>query len=742
MGRKKIFQATYQITFLHKLLAGILLVLGLAALCGFQPYHVTVENLGPENRFSFLQEGEYVAEVAYAGSPAGNAVVFYSNEVTGEENQTGKELARRELAEGSGVVSVPLSLGQGVHGIRVKTDLDTESAFYINRLEIQSVKLQDTDAFFLGFLFLAAAFLTVAAGAFLPHEKYKDAAILAGMGLLASLPLFSDFLVDGNDLSFHLARIEGLYQGLRAGEFPVRINPVQISGYGSLSATMYPQLFLYPFALLRFGRVSLMLCYKLLLFVMNVTTASLTFHGVKKICGSRKVAFAACILYTFSLYRLNNLYFRAALGETLAMAFFPLVVWGIYEVLWGDRKKWYLLMLGVTGVLQSHVLSTQLCIFFLILEVLWFTAAGVKKDFWKRIFSGIKAAAMTLLVNAWFLAPFLFFCGQDLQSFHMENEVPGSAAYFSQMFALFMKPEGPSMLPGATQGEMPLTVGAVLVAGALLFCITVSKRTERTLSDQVGKHCLVYGLLSLFLASWLFPWEQLSRWELFNSLTAPLQFAWRFLGPASLFFCITAALGFVRFAQETEGRKWIYGAVAAVILCTTAYFFDSLSREAVQTADKMELEGGASSDSMYMYREGDSFQALHLDYSLEEAYIRTLHGTEAEYSGYEKKGTGISVHVIPPEKGASGVGEDRLLFPLYYFPGYQARVNGELVEVTGVNTLVSCALPLEEADIEVSYRGLGVFFLADAVTVVTAFGAGAWNIALFARKKRRSRVLQ
>lgn len=31
------------------------------------------------------------------------------------------------------------------------------------------------------------------------------------------------------------------------------------------------------------------------------------------------------------------------------MTFLPLVLWGIYEVLWGDCKKWYLLMLGMAG---------------------------------------------------------------------------------------------------------------------------------------------------------------------------------------------------------------------------------------------------------------------------------------------------------------------------------------------------------------------------------------------------------
>ena len=575
-------------------------MLGILFFCNPQAYQMTMEEDLSEKGIPFLQEGDYVLDVTYEGSPAGNSIIIYSEDMTGADNSLGCELARQEIAEGSGIVRIPLQLVQGVHDIRSKTELDDATAFYVKKMEIQSVQLQNTDHLLLGGLCLFAAMTTMLLGCCVPMEKYRDGAVLIGLGIIVSLPLFSDFLFEGNDMYFHLARLEGLYQGLRAGDFPVRINPVQISGYGSLSAAMYPQLFLYPAALLRFGRVSLMLCYKLLLVAINIGSAVTAFYGVKNICKSRRMALLASILYTFSLYRLNNLYFRAALGEVLAMVFLPLVVWGIYEVLWGERKRWIILTLGITGVLQSHVLSTELCVFFLILEVLYWAVSGKRRDFWKRVLDGCKAAALTVLLNASFLIPFLFFCGENLQSFHMENEVAISAAYFSQMFASYMTPDGPSLSLGTTQGEMPLTIGGILMAGAVLFCIMVSKRKGRTVTAQLGKHCLVFGLLSLLLASWLFPWEKLNGNAVINKLSTPLQFAWRFLGPASMFLCIVAAVGIVWFAEEKAGRSWVYGIMAVVLLGTSAYFFDMMTLQLNQTSDKMRLEGVNSSDSMYI----------------------------------------------------------------------------------------------------------------------------------------------
>ena len=45
--------------------------------------------------------------------------------------------------------------------------------------------------------------------------------------LMASIPLFNNYLIRGHDIYFHLMRIEGLAQGLGAGEFPVRKSKAQ-----------------------------------------------------------------------------------------------------------------------------------------------------------------------------------------------------------------------------------------------------------------------------------------------------------------------------------------------------------------------------------------------------------------------------------------------------------------------------------------------------------------------------------
>ncbi len=732
-------------------------------------------------QLGFLQTGEYTMEITYENSPGGNHILIWSDEMADEHNQMGILLAEQEINEGSGVIHVPLALDFPAYGVCVRTMLDEDDAGYLTKVLIQSNHLIYKDNYVLGVIvILVGVLLTVWFGRmnqaletdgvqakqkmFMGYpEKYMMPLVLAGLGLLASLPLFSDALLWGDDTAFHLVRLEGIYQGMRTGDFPVRITPQQMAGYGSLTAAMYPQLFLYPAALLRFMGVSLMVSYKILLVIINTATAFGAYYAAVNICDSRKIGLWMSILYTFSVYRLGNIYVRGALGESLAMVFLPLVIWGVYEVLWG-RGRWIVLVLGMTGMLESHVLSTQLCVLFMGAELIFWLFCRKKQQFGKRFWNGCKAVLVTLLLNASFLVPFLWFCGEDFQCFDMPLETFEHAVYFSQLFALFPPVEGASLGLGTTQHEMPLAIGGVLLAGVILFLFLLGRsdhgqserRENRQGKTDVGVHCLVYGGIALLMSSWLFPGERLVQAELLRSFFTPLQFSWRFLGPATVCWSLTAAIGIVGVAEGVFGRKqlrcvgtetvkgiesvremdvenrpgrtaaeqgymggfrMIYGIMAVLAIVSAAYFFDHLAQERDQRADKMALEGMSDGDGMYLYRDSEKFRAIQLDYHRNEAIIRTNPGGGMEYADYRKEGSHIHVEVTPVGKGA-----DVLMFPLYWFPGYEITVNGENVSVFPKDTLVSCKAPIERAVVEVHYGGFLIFRLADIVTFVTFCG--------------------
>lgn len=547
--------------------------------------------------------------------------------------------------------------------------------------------------------------------------------LAVGIGLIAGIPLYADFFMNGHDFSFHLLRIEGIYQAMAAGDFPVRLNPLQISGYGYLSATMYPQLFLYPVALLRFLHVSVITCYKLLLTVTNVGTALIAYYAVKNITRSEKIGLMMSFLYTLSAYRLMGIYMRCAIGEILAMTFIPLVIWGVYECLWG-RRRWIILTLGITGILQSHILSVEICALFMLLELFWWLISRKKKCVGKRILAGLKSVFAAVLLNLAFLVPFLYFSTHDLYCFNMSNSTANTVVYFSQMFSLFLDTSGISVPRGTTVNEMSLTVGTALLVGMFAFFFWISSEKKNTQEgENIGIHCAVYALAALFLSSWLMPWGGLiSRIPIVEKLTGSLQFVWRFLGIASSFMALCTAIGVVRLMEKKQERSWLTGVVITLCIITTWSLFDDLTGYLGQFSNPMEAEAVEDVDALYLYNGMDS-----LAYTRETAVPQTAGGTAIACSDYRKLGTHISMHVEPAQGTA-----DSLLFPLFYYPGYEIRINGTRVESYSVNWLLACDLPSVPSDIQVRYVGLPVFRICDVISILTM--AGIIFTAIWKRK--------
>lgn len=686
---------------------------------------------------TYLQQGDYVIYFDYDESPKDNCLVISSDTVITEDNKVGVEFLRLAIDGEKGSMKASFHLDQDTRKIHIYPEKLNELGNCITDMTVQSVVLQDRDNYFLSMLCVASAVFLLLLKKYYSNKNIREYGLVLAIGMLSCIPLLSPYLIGGNDLYIHLARIEGIYQGIGNGEFPVYINTVMMSGYGNLSASMYPQLFLYPLSILRAMEVSLYLCYKLLLVLINIITAFFSFYSVKNITKSEKAAYLACVFYTLSLYRMNDMYFRAALGEAMALTFLPLVLWGAYELLWGNSKKWYILTLGMSGVIESHVLTVEMCILFLLFEGACMLIYSRREKVYVRIVNGIKAICMTCLLNAFFIVPFLFFSGEDLQVFDMPNEVAGTGAYFSQMFALFPGAIGIDQFDGVANGEMPMTIGGVLLAGIIMFFMVCRKKRERDTAISIGKHCIYMGAMALYMASWIFPWETISRNAFVSQIVGSLQFAWRFLGPATLFLSVASAIGIVKYTENKKNGKWVIGIVCAAALASAFYFMDMLTQEAPQVADKMEIAESDLCDALYMYGNGDKFEALHLDYQRNRAVVKSYLGTEIKCENYVKKGTSISVDVA-----ASGaiLENDYIQFPLYYFPGYEIEINGQKAEAEVKNRLVACPVPDDRVHIEVKYNPPIMFDMANMITLLTTLLMTGYGIYVLLRRSKANGV--
>ena len=564
--------------------------------------------------------------------------------------------------------------------------------------------------------------------------RYSALAI-AAMVLAACLPLGFDYLIYGHDMSIHLTRIEGLKAGLQAGQFPVRLNPEIVNGKGYPFSLMYPDLLLYPAALLRLLGFSLQQVYQLYVFGVTLATALVTRFCLKRMFSSEGIALTGTALYLLSSYRLTNVYIRAAVGEYSAMIFLPLAVYGFWRIYTqpgqGVRLAWLPLALGFTGLLQTHLLTTEMAGLFALI----FCLAMAKRTFRRPVLPALgKAAGAALVWNLWFLTPMLHYMLAQacrISGKYDAATLRDSAAYLGQIFLMFGQGHGYS--ESLTEGlatEMPLTVGAVLGLGALLLllCLLDPKlRAADPGAARLGGFSLGLGALAVWLASTLFPWYDIylnAGW--LSSLLGKLQFAWRFLGPATVLLAVACCCA---LALLRRGRPdWLRPAAAALALLTLlpAGF---LTYEVCRDSEVVSYQSLAATDNVADQVGGGEY----MPYGMADGSLNAWQNNDPVFP------EGLTVtDYTPGTLQASFTCENTsdaevtAVLPLFAYPGYRLTA-GEGAALGEADGLRAVTVPAGySGSVQVAFVGFWFWRLADFVSL-----AGVAAAAVFCRWGRK-----
>lgn len=179
--------------------------------------------------------------------------------------------------------------------------------------------------------------------------------------LIAFSPYIRQDLIVGSDYPFHLARIETLAQNLSYGLFPNKVHVDLCYGYGYGVGFFYPDFFLYIPAIFMLLGFSLEVAFKLFAGILLSAIFLSMFYCVYRLTYDRYAALAAAAVFLFSNQVLGSFYYSFTLGTSTALIFIPLAICGMYLFLAQDENPW-ILGLGFTGLLYSHVLSTFLAV--------------------------------------------------------------------------------------------------------------------------------------------------------------------------------------------------------------------------------------------------------------------------------------------------------------------------------------------------------------------------------------------
>ena len=352
------------------------------------------------------------------------------------------------------------------------------------------------------------------------HEYTLWSFVIILITLIASYPLFTGHLVVGHDIFFHFNRIEDIKDALLGGQFPVRIEGASAVGLGSPTGIFYPNLFMYIPAALRIIGFSPLVSYNAFSFLINLATAFIAWWSFAKLFSSSRIGAVAAMFHVSFLYRLMDMYSRSAIGESLAMIFLPLALIGLWLTLHRSPDYWPAVVLGFTGVLSSHVLSS--------VALLGASLAMAFVSFW-RLFSWptlkaiFKAALFTLLLNIWFYAPFYSFYKHI--DFHMkQNSFGGSLDVYSFTWGCL--------------ADVHFLCGLLLIFLLAFFlgkCLYKKLRTTENVPLNLG-FILMLGLslLIVFATSESFPWLTVENIPFVGEHIKVMQFPFRFMMLASI----------------------------------------------------------------------------------------------------------------------------------------------------------------------------------------------------------------
>lgn len=314
-----------------------------------------------------------------------------------------------------------------------------------------------------------------------------------------------------SDWSFHSARVQQLYLNLKRGHLFTYIATDTFSKVGNGNFLFYPTIFLYPWVLLKFVFVPITayLIYVWLLFLATGLIAFWCMQSFTKEKTWQSLFFS--IIYLIAPYHLYLMLSNYVLGEAQAYTFIPLVLLGMYNVLY--KKKWIMLGISMTFMAYTHYvslfMSLEVCV--VILLCYWIQSKRIRLN--QFILLG-KSIGLFILLSIWQFIP-LF---TDYIHRGLARPISGF---------MLMESAGNFFTSAITndalnQGGIGLVLLTTLMFGWILI-------------DKNSKYMWIYllGILFTWMITTAFPWQYLVKTPL-----SIIQFPYRYTSYAIAFLAI------------------------------------------------------------------------------------------------------------------------------------------------------------------------------------------------------------
>lgn len=368
------------------------------------------------------------------------------------------------------------------------------------------------------------------------------------------------WLFSGQDLQFHLQRIDEMYNNLVHGHLNPYLATYDLNQLGSAVMSMYPKGPLYVFAAIRLLIKDPITSFYVGNMVMTFLCLVISYAAYRSIRHQDKAgAYVFAIAYSLSGLNITYNFLMVDIGISFTIIVLPLVFAGYYH--WITSGKYRMLTLGMTVVCLSHVLNILITLLALIILLI----IDIRKTNRLKWINLGKAVGITLLLSSSFWIPALHF---------------GTSVKMTKPFVFGLN--GISLIEytwGALTNNIAYGFTIVALAG---FVLAIVKYRDLT---RFSKEIFWVGIGFVILSSSIFPWSLFQH----TSLTL-LQFPWRFLILPQLGFTYLFSVIGVNLLGKVTQKQVRIGALALFSLVVLGLSLKSQSGRVNFTLKAPELK--------------------------------------------------------------------------------------------------------------------------------------------------------
>jgi len=528
----------------------------------------------------------------------------------------------------------------------------------------------------------------------------------------------------------HLLRVVEIHECWQDGVFYPRWAPDMAFGYGYPIFNYFAPLLYHLTELVHVVGLGFESSFKLVLIGCLVLGGWGIYALTKDILNPRAGILAAAA-YVYAPFMLREVFVRGGYPQIMAMCIMPAALWSFHRLVTTDHPVYLITSPILCGaVILSHNISGMLFFPLVMLFVVW-AAASARR--WHRIKHCAAALIMSLSLIAFFLIPAL--AEKPLVKL---DRLTQDYFDFSRHFLTLEEILSPSEVPDTSSLNpvwlLNLGFAQVILGGLGLVGIVLGPLA------RYQKMLAAFFVLMLLVSTFMTLPPSTPLWE-YVPLLAFTEFPWRFLSTAILGASVLAGASVALWSRLPWRRLGLAVVAVSLALTVTASFVhlyvqwpptvrDVLSpRDVVAHEVRTGIIGTTSASEclpvgvieepkgsplVEQYLSNDAISKLDIDALPDSAHADLIR------------------HTVASDEYRVATSEPLTLrFSTFYYPGWQAFVDGEpvLISPSYPEGLITFELPAGQHDILVSFGDTPIRTVANLVslgTVMLMVGATVW----------------